>query len=213
VCRRRDVHLLQAAPAIASEAGNPVLYSWLPDCFASLAMTRRRNEDRHRCSVSRFEDLAMTAAIALFVFAVTTVLTSLTLPLGTMRAPGSGLFPLGLGVLLAALALVQGVGVYRETHRRAPVPPGPPTTTATTKPLREGTRRVLMFLGAVALAVGLLPVIGYALASLVLMAALLRIFGVVRWPVIGALSVATATACWLVFVRILAIPLPTGLPG
>jgi divalent metal cation (Fe/Co/Zn/Cd) transporter len=173
-------------------------------------MTRRRNENRHRFPVSRFEDLAMTAAIALFVFAVATVLASLTLAVGTVRAPGSGLFPLVLGLLLAVLSLAQGASVYRQHHRRAPATSGPAVAA---ERFSDGTRRVLLFMGAVAVAVALLPVIGYALASLLLMAALLRIFGVVRWPVIGVLSVATASMCWLVFVRILAIPLPAGLPG
>ena len=152
----------------------------------------------------------MTAAIVWFVFGVATVLASLTLPLGSVRAPGSGLFPLALGVLLAVLSLAQGVSVYRAQVRqvRAGAAAPPPV-----RRLSEETRRVLLFSGAVAAAVALLPVIGYAFTTLVLMAALLRILGIVRWPVVGAVSAATAFACWLVFVRILAIPLPAGLPG
>jgi hypothetical protein len=153
----------------------------------------------------------MTAAVVMFVFGVATVLASLTLPIGTVRAPGSGLFPLALGVLLAVLSLAQGVSVYRAQAIKAPNTgvPAPPAA----KRLSEETRRVLLFAAAVAVAVALLPVIGYAFTTLVLMAALLRILGIVRWPVVGAVSAATAFACWLVFVRILAIPLPAGLPG
>ncbi|MDQ2079306.1 tripartite tricarboxylate transporter TctB family protein [Xanthobacteraceae bacterium Astr-EGSB] len=154
----------------------------------------------------------MTAAVVMFVFGVVTALASLTLPIGTVRAPGSGLFPLALGILLAVLSLAQGVSVYRaqatkaRTSTGAPVPPP-------AKPLSEETRRVLLFAAAVAVAVALLPVIGYGFTILVLMVALLRILGIARWPVVGAVSTATAIACWFVFVRILAIPLPAGLPG
>jgi len=152
----------------------------------------------------------MTGAIVWFVFGVATVLASLTLPIGNVRAPGSGLFPLALGVLLAVLSLAQGVNVYRAQARqvRAGVPAPPPA-----KRLSEETRRVLLFAAAVAVAVALLPVIGYAFTTLILMVALLRILGIARWPVVGAVSAATAIACWFVFVRILAIPLPAGLPG
>jgi hypothetical protein len=153
----------------------------------------------------------MTAAIVWFMFGVATVLASLALPLGSVRAPGSGLFPLALGVLLAVLSLAQGVSVYRAQVRQVRAGAAPPPPPA--KRLSEETRRVLLFSAAVAAAVALLPVIGYAFTTLVLMAALLRILGIVRWPVVGAVSAATAFACWLVFVRILAIPLPAGLPG
>ena len=40
----------------------------------------------------------MTAAISLFVFGAITAALSLQLPLGTLRMPGSGFFPLALGL-------------------------------------------------------------------------------------------------------------------
>jgi putative tricarboxylic transport membrane protein len=158
------------------------------------------------------EDDNMTAAIALLVFGAATVLMSLNLPIGTLRAPGSGFFPLALGLMLAALSASQGVTLYLERCRQAqpaPVPPATPPSPWFT----EGTRRVLIFMGAVALAIALLPTLGYALTSLILMLTLLRILGAASWPLIGAISAATAIACYLVFVRVLGIPLPTGWPG
>jgi hypothetical protein len=162
----------------------------------------------------------MTAAIVLFLFGAATVLASLALPIGTMRDPGSGFFPLLLGLMLAALAAAQAVSLRREQlaqdrgraktqAQAAPAPPAAPSS----QWLGEGTRRVLLFMGAVALAVALLPTLGYALTSLLLMLALLIILGVKGWPLIGAVSAATAVACYLVFVRVLGIPLPPGLPG
>jgi hypothetical protein len=159
----------------------------------------------------------VTAAIVLFLFGVTTALASLALPIGTMRDPGSGFFPLLLGLLLAALAAAQGVSLRRERLKQAQAgqgqaAPAPPPAPASER-LSEGTRRVLLFMGVVALAVALLPTFGYALTSLLLMLALLNILGVASWPLIAAVSVATAIACYLVFVRVLGIPLPAGLPG
>jgi hypothetical protein len=159
----------------------------------------------------------MTAAIVLFLFGVATALASLALPIGTMRDPGSGFFPLLLGVLLAALAAAQGVTVHRERLKQAqlgqaqaapaaPAAPSPPW-------LDEGALRVLLFMGAVALAVALLSTLGYALTSLLLMIALLLILGIRSWSLIGTVSIATAIACYVVFVRVLGIPLPAGLPG
>jgi putative tricarboxylic transport membrane protein len=153
----------------------------------------------------------MTAVIAVLVFAAATVVASLSLPIGTLRAPGSGLFPLLLGILLAVLSAAQGVSVYRARLRqpqpsiRSEAPAAPWFT--------EGTRRVLLFLGAVALAIALLPMIGYALTSFLMMLAMLRIVGGASWLTSGSISIATAIACYLVFVRALHIPLPTGLVG
>jgi putative tricarboxylic transport membrane protein len=154
----------------------------------------------------------MTAAIALFVFGATTVWASLSLPIGTLRAPGSGFFPLMLGLALTALSAAQGVTVYLEQLRQARAASVPPTAPPSWR-LGEDTRRVLLFLGSVAVAVALLPLLGYAFASFVLMLALLRILGVASWPLIGAISATTAIACYVVFVRVLGIPLPSGLPG
>jgi hypothetical protein len=154
----------------------------------------------------------MTAAIALFMFGAATALASLYLPIGTMRAPGSGFFPLVLGLILAALSMSQGVSIYLARSRQARAASVP--LAAPPSPwLGKGTRRAALFMGAVVLAVALLPTLGYALTSLLLMLALLRILSVATWPVIAAISAATAIACYLVFVRVLGIPLPTGLPG
>jgi hypothetical protein len=154
----------------------------------------------------------MTAAITLFVFGVATVLMSLDLSIGTLRAPGSGFFPLVLGLVLAALAVSQGVTLYLARLRQAQPAPALPAEPPLPW-LTEGTRRVLLFMGAVALAVALMPLLGYAFASLILMLTLLRILGVTSWPLVGAISVATAIACHAIFVRLLGIPLPVGMVG
>lgn len=49
----------------------------------------------------------MTAAIVLFLFGVLTAVLSLQLPIGNLRAPGSGFFPFALGLALMGLAAAQ----------------------------------------------------------------------------------------------------------
>ena len=150
----------------------------------------------------------MTAAIALFVFGAITTGLALELPLGTLRAPGSGLFPFALGLLLMALAAGHGVHLYLAQPK-----PGPQETASppTVVPKRDGTtQRVVLFLGVVALATALLETLGYALASFLLMLALLQVLGVRKWHVAGAVALASAVVCYFVFVVWLKIPLPSG---
>lgn len=154
----------------------------------------------------------MTAAIVLFLCGAITTLLSLELPLGTLRMPGSGLFPLVLGLMLAGLAAGHGVQMYMA---KAEQPAAAPSPAAGAPPWRldDATRRVLLFMGAVALATALLRPLGYALTSFLLMLALLQILGMRNWPVCGLIALSSAVACYVVFVRWLMIPLPAGWLG
>jgi hypothetical protein len=153
----------------------------------------------------------MTAAIALFVFGAVTAALSLQLPLGTPRAPGTGLFPLALGVMLMGLAAVQAVRLHLARPKLEPPATG---TAAALAPKRDGaTQRVVLFMGAVVVATALLQTIGYALVSFLLMLALLWVLGVRKWHVAGVIALASAVTCYFVFVKWLKIPLPSGWLG
>lgn len=149
----------------------------------------------------------MGAAISLFMFGAITAALSLQLPLGVPRMPGSGFFPLALGLALMALAAGHGVQIYlgrpKSTAPRAPTAPAVP----------EGdgaTRRVALFVAGVIAAVVLLKPLGYALSSFLLMLVLLQILGIRRWYSSVAIALVSAAACHIVFVRLLQIPLPSG---
>lgn len=148
----------------------------------------------------------MTAAIALLAFGAVTVALSLQLPLGSVRMPGTGFFPLVLGLLLVALAAAQGIRIHLARARaKAPATPAPaPVASAD-----GATRRVGLFIGVVALATLLLQPAGYAVATLVLMVGLLRVLGV-GWGACVLISVSAAVASHFVFVRWLGIPMPAG---
>ena len=154
----------------------------------------------------------MTAAITLFLFGALTALFSLQLPLGTLRAPGTGSFPFLLGLILVGLAVAEAARLHLF-RRKGPAEPAAAVASVTAKPARDdSTLRVLGFMGAVAMATALLRPLGYPGVSFLLMLALLRGLGV-GWRASGLIALFTAGVCELVFVYWLNIPLPAGLFG
>lgn len=146
----------------------------------------------------------MSATISLFLFGVITVALSLQLPLGAPHMPGSGLFPLMLGLALMTLAAGRGIQLV-QTRRKVAAPETP------TAPMGDGaTRRVALFVAGVVAAVLLLKPLGYALSSFLLMLVLLQILGIRRWYSSVTIALASATVCYVVFVLWLKIPMPTG---
>lgn len=141
----------------------------------------------------------------MFLFGAVTVYFSLRLPVGTFRAAGSGLFPLGLGILLMGLAgifvIKSWVMSVRAEEKKRP-PEGPRSTT-----------QVVLFTGTIALATLLFKDLGYPLMFFLLLLALLRILGVKSWVYSLSLSFLTATGAYFLFVLWLKIPLPKGWIG
>jgi putative tricarboxylic transport membrane protein len=145
----------------------------------------------------------MAASIVWFAFGALTAALSLQLPLGSARTPGTGLFPLALGVGLMALAAGQALREY-HARRAAPEPAAP-------APGEAGARgRVARFLAAVVVATALLQPLGYVASSFLLMLSLLAVFGLRRRGMAVAIAAASAAASWIIFVRVLGIPMPAG---
>ncbi len=137
------------------------------------------------------------------LFGAATALLSLTLPIGTFRAAGSGLFPLCLGLLLMALASIFLINLRVQTPPQARPDAAPPAAP-------ESPRQVLLFLGTSALAILLLDPLGYPLSALFLLVALLRILGITQWRMNLLISSVTTGVAYLIFVHWLKIPLPMG---
>jgi putative tricarboxylic transport membrane protein len=148
----------------------------------------------------------MAAGVVLLLFGAVTALLSLQLPIGTLRVPGSGFFPLALGLILAGLAACQ-ILQLRLRARRGTAEAAPGGT------VDDSALRVLLFLGIMALATALLNRLGYPLVAFLLMVALLQLVGVRGWRDSVLIALLTAGACYLLFVRWLQIPLPKGWPG
>lgn len=149
----------------------------------------------------------MAAAISMFVFGAITAALSLQLPLGALRTPGTGFFPFVLGLALMALAAGHGVELYLARPKAA----APQTPAAPAAPAGDGaTRRVALFVAGMIAAVALLQPLGYVLSSFLLMLVLLQILGIRHWYASVAIALVSAAVCYVVFVRWLSIPLPSG---
>lgn len=161
----------------------------------------------------------MTAAVAQLLLGAITAVLSLQLPLGTFRLPGSGLFPLALGLLLAALSAIQIARLLlarRAAAAAAPAQAVSPQPAAQQQPAAPkpaaadgATRRVALFLAVVAASIALLQVVGYVASSLLLMLGLLKVLGV-SWRVAAPVAALSATGAHVLFVMWLKIPMPPG---
>ncbi len=103
------------------------------------------------------------------------------------------------GLFLLKLFLVKAKGAEKRN---------PPAET-----MSGSMMPVALFLGMMGLATLFLNSLGYPLITFLLMAALLRILGMKRWPANIVLSLATAAASYFLFVQWLKIPLPKGWLG
>lgn len=141
----------------------------------------------------------------IFLFGAVTCYFSLQMPIGTFRSAGSGLFPLGLGILLMGLSVILLVKSWARSK-----------AAGEKKRQRErpqAAKQVILFMGAVVLATLLLKRLGYPVTAFLLLFALLRILGVRRWVYNLSLSFLTAAGAYVLFVLWLQIPLPKGWIG
>ncbi len=141
--------------------------------------------------------------------------------LGTMADTGAGFFPLIVALVLA----VAGVVVLVQSRRRTPGDVTAPGAGDVTSPGGgdvsvedggDGEVRWWRIAGVLAAAL-LVPAVGDTVGmvvtlsiSLVLMA---KIMGVSRWSSAVFFGLAFGAATWLIFVRWLAVPLPSGTLG
>jgi len=86
----------------------------------------------------------MAAAVALLLFGGITALLSLQLPVGSLRGPGSGFFPLALGLTLMALAGAHILQLHYAPSTPATEPEAP-------RGPAGSTGRVVRFVGVVAI--------------------------------------------------------------
>jgi hypothetical protein len=151
----------------------------------------------------------MTAAVAQLLLGAITIVLSLRLPLGTLRTPDTGFFPLLLGVALLGLSTAQAIRLLLARRPHAPAAAAPPAAPAAPAAGDGGTRRVVLFAAVIALATALLAPVGFVLASSLLMTGLLRVLGV-GWRNALVIALGSAVASHFIFVRWLGIPMPAG---
>jgi len=144
--------------------------------------------------------------IVLFIFGAITLVFSLKMPIGTFRMPGTGMFPLLLGILLMVLSSLFILEIFFQSKK-----------TTLGKNLVSGPKRLplrlILFFGTMVLATAFFNKLGYSLTSFLLMIALLRTLGNKNWGFILLLSFVTAVVSYFLFVQWLKIPLPKGWIG
>jgi hypothetical protein len=144
--------------------------------------------------------------VIIFLFGLITTVLSLTMPIGTFRMAGTGMFPLLLGILLMILSVIFVLKNFfqkkeKQVQKEASIESS------------ESPRQLILFLGTMALVTLFFNKLGFPLSAFVLMLALLRILGMKQWTLTLPLSFMTAAACYFLFVQWLQIPLPKGWIG
>lgn len=119
----------------------------------------------------------------------------------TMDEPGAGLFPFMFAVLLSLIMAVE----------LATAGWSPPGRTAVKALL--GNRRLLAYVAALLLYVGLFRWLGFALASAIAFGLIMRVGERLRWTQVALTTVLAVAVAYVVLQRLLGVPLPTGLLG
>jgi hypothetical protein len=118
------------------------------------------------------------------------------------NGPGPAFLPFWLGVVMAVLAALLLVGVWRSGDAGAEwLPHG------------EGLERLAVVLGATMALVALLNVVGMVLGTVLFLIVLMRFLDRTPWPLTLAVAVAVAGANFLVFTRWLRVPMPVSVFG
>lgn len=119
--------------------------------------------------------------------------------LWSVGEPGSGLYPFSVSALLALVSILLVAGALRRSPRSADV--------------GGDRRRLLAYLAALAgFAVGF-PLAGHVLTTAAAFLFLLLAVERVGWRRAVWVTIASVAGSWLLFERLLGVPLPRGLLG
>lgn len=162
--------------------------------------------------------------VLLFLFGALTSVLASNLKLGTLNAIGTGFFPLSLGILLMILSSVYLAQIILPSIK-------PPSSKARTQSSLESTPapirgkadiflkesqpivNVVITLGSIGFFALFLDTLGYPLCVFLLLVVLMRTLGLKNWIVLLTLAIIVTTGSWLLFVKLLKIPLPQGVVG
>ena len=147
-------------------------------------------------------DLAGAAGLA--VLAALYLVANRRYPLDSLAAPGPGVFPLGVGLILLGLAGWQ-------TCRALPGWLGARRVRAKEGGGVGSPRHPLVMIGLVVTYASAIGAIGFLGASFVLVLAGSRLLGARGWLRPVALALGVIAAAHVIFVAWLGVPLPTGL--
>lgn len=118
------------------------------------------------------------------------------LPLGTLREPGAGFFPVIVAVALILFAALALISRNSEAGRRRAEP--------------RGIARLWILTVLIAAYASLLAPVGFVLCTVVLLLVTLRGLGMVGWLPAVLWAAGGSAGCYFLFTR-LGMPLPGGL--
>ncbi len=140
------------------------------------------------------------SGLFLLVLGIGVFLVSFTYPIGTLRTPGGGFFPLLASILLMALAGVITIQAFMKKQGE------------TTQPFfsgKEALKRVLIGLVTLLGFRYLLPFIGFGFSAFLFVLFLAKYLGHYNWKVSLLFSALTAVAAYYLFQVWLKVPMPT----
>ncbi|HSR11007.1 MAG TPA: tripartite tricarboxylate transporter TctB family protein [Thermodesulfobacteriota bacterium] len=137
----------------------------------------------------------------LFGLAVAVLIRSLTYPIGTLRKPGGGLFPLIAASILLCLSLILILQTFlsREKQKAKPAP---------FFPEKEAPKRIVFGFAGLLTYRYLLPVIGFGPATCVFIFLLSKVIGHYSWKLSVSFSIGAAVVSYYLFQIWLKIPMP-----
>jgi putative tricarboxylic transport membrane protein len=142
--------------------------------------------------------LARTVPLVLLVAAGVYLTLALQLPLGAAARPGAGFYP----VIVAVFAIVVALAAAASAYRSAP-------GTAAIELDAASRRRVVISVVALVAFCLALPWIGYPVAALAFVTAILRYLGG-RWTTALLTGVLSSAGSYGLFAVLLDVPLPHG---
>ncbi|WMT89376.1 tripartite tricarboxylate transporter TctB family protein [Pelagibacterium sp. H642] len=136
------------------------------------------------------------------IFSLVYLFEGKNLDLGRMGAPGPGIFPLIVGVILALVS----VGVIADAllTRRAG---------SAGFPKGENLKRLAVIFGAFLIYVGVINVVGFLAATVSLVTFYTRMVGHISWLKAVICGIGVTAVVWAAFVLILGVRLPTAMWG
>ncbi len=139
--------------------------------------------------------------IVLILFSAGICVESYKLGVGTLSLPGTGFFPLLIGILLGALALVRQlrISLSRESMDKPNIS-GP-------------LKRVLPFTASLFGYVYLMDKLGFVISTFLWIAIVLKLIEHKSWKIVLSLGIGIPVCTHLIFKMLLRAQLPRGLIG
>lgn len=139
-------------------------------------------------------------SFSLSFFAGAYVVGSFSLPLGDMKSPGAGFYPLLIGFVFLAVGTNLCIRSFSSKNEIG----------GEAFPAGKDLKRVLSIAFVLFVFAIIFKPLGYGVSSGILMVSVLRVLGMQNWFKIIGISLVTSTLSYYFFSSVLGVPLPNG---